>query len=89
LDARTRRRPDQAAWGRRGRAANRRRCPGGVGWPGDDVAPRRVSRPETGRTPKDVMDAVANRLANETSPYLQQHQDNPVDWKRVSRMPAC
>jgi uncharacterized protein YyaL (SSP411 family) len=21
-----------------------------------------------------------NRLANETSPYLQQHQDNPVDW---------
>jgi uncharacterized protein YyaL (SSP411 family) len=23
---------------------------------------------------------VANRLANETSPYLLQHQDNPVDW---------
>ena len=23
---------------------------------------------------------VANRLANETSPYLQQHADNPVDW---------
>ena len=21
-----------------------------------------------------------NRLANETSPYLRQHQDNPVDW---------
>ena len=21
-----------------------------------------------------------NRLANETSPYLQQHADNPVDW---------
>jgi uncharacterized protein YyaL (SSP411 family) len=23
---------------------------------------------------------MANRLANETSPYLQQHADNPVDW---------
>jgi uncharacterized protein YyaL (SSP411 family) len=21
-----------------------------------------------------------NRLAQETSPYLQQHKDNPVDW---------
>jgi uncharacterized protein YyaL (SSP411 family) len=24
--------------------------------------------------------ALANRLANETSPYLLQHKDNPVDW---------
>ncbi len=23
---------------------------------------------------------MANRLANETSPYLQQHAENPVDW---------
>src|SRR3990172_9321431 len=23
---------------------------------------------------------MPNRLANETSPYLQQHKDNPVDW---------
>ena len=23
---------------------------------------------------------MANRLADETSPYLQQHKDNPVDW---------
>ena len=23
---------------------------------------------------------MANRLANATSPYLLQHQDNPVDW---------
>jgi hypothetical protein len=23
---------------------------------------------------------MSNRLARETSPYLQQHQDNPVDW---------
>jgi uncharacterized protein len=23
---------------------------------------------------------MANRLANETSPYLPQHKDNPVDW---------
>ncbi|GAB3295360.1 DUF255 domain-containing protein [Epidermidibacterium keratini] len=24
---------------------------------------------------------MANRLANSTSPYLQQHADNPVDWR--------
>ena len=23
---------------------------------------------------------MPNRLADETSPYLLQHQDNPVDW---------
>ena len=23
---------------------------------------------------------MANRLARETSPYLRQHADNPVDW---------
>ena len=23
---------------------------------------------------------MPNRLAGETSPYLQQHADNPVDW---------
>ena len=23
---------------------------------------------------------MSNRLANETSPYLLQHKDNPVDW---------
>ncbi len=23
---------------------------------------------------------MPNRLAHETSPYLQQHADNPVDW---------
>src|ERR687890_1157445 len=23
---------------------------------------------------------MTNRLANETSPYLLQHKDNPVDW---------
>ena len=23
---------------------------------------------------------MPNRLANETSPYLRQHKDNPVDW---------
>ena len=23
---------------------------------------------------------MANRLARETSPYLLQHSDNPVDW---------
>ncbi|MGH8731878.1 MAG: DUF255 domain-containing protein, partial [Burkholderiales bacterium] len=23
---------------------------------------------------------MSNRLATETSPYLRQHADNPVDW---------
>ena len=27
-----------------------------------------------------TQDAPKNRLAKETSPYLQQHADNPVDW---------
>ncbi len=27
-----------------------------------------------------VDDLMPNRLAQETSPYLQQHKDNPVDW---------
>src|SRR5215216_6145189 len=29
---------------------------------------------------REVGEIVANRLANETSPYLLQHKDNPVDW---------
>ncbi len=27
---------------------------------------------------------MSNRLANATSPYLLQHQDNPVDWHEWS-----
>ena len=26
------------------------------------------------------MNRTVNRLVNETSPYLQQHAHNPVDW---------
>src|SRR3712207_9488047 len=33
--------------------------------------------PAPGRRGRDNM---ANRLAKETSPYLLQHKDNPVDW---------
>jgi uncharacterized protein YyaL (SSP411 family) len=29
----------------------------------------------------EMQPIVANRLANETSPYLLQHKDNPVDWQ--------
>ena len=29
---------------------------------------------------KPVTNMMKNRLASETSPYLQQHADNPVDW---------
>jgi uncharacterized protein YyaL (SSP411 family) len=31
------------------------------------------------------MDTMPNRLAHETSPYLLQHADNPVDWWPWSR----
>ena len=31
-------------------------------------------------TSSDIPAAHQNRLANETSPYLLQHKDNPVDW---------
>ena len=27
------------------------------------------------------MPRMPNRLANQTSPYLQQHAENPVDWR--------
>jgi uncharacterized protein YyaL (SSP411 family) len=30
--------------------------------------------------PRTIGSGVVNRLADETSPYLQQHKDNPVDW---------
>ena len=37
---------------------------------------------------------MANRLADETSPYLLQHKDNPVDWypwgeEALARASAC
>ena len=32
---------------------------------------------------------MANRLADETSPYLLQHKDNPVDWHPVGRRRRC
>ncbi len=32
------------------------------------------------RFPPSAFLAMPNRLANETSPYLLQHQNNPVDW---------
>ncbi len=31
-------------------------------------------------SPESELQPVSNRLANETSPYLLQHKDNPVDW---------
>src|SRR5215210_1948182 len=39
-------------------------------WPGIGFARARVGK----------VKRMANRLANETSPYLHQHKDNPVDW---------
>jgi uncharacterized protein YyaL (SSP411 family) len=33
-----------------------------------------------GRTREGTVLAVTNRLGEETSPYLHQHRDNPVDW---------
>ncbi len=39
--------------------------------------------PRNARLPQDVveMDVNRNRLAEETSPYLLQHKDNPVHWQ--------
>ena len=34
----------------------------------------------TAATTPSAPDARVNRLAQETSPYLRQHRDNPVDW---------
>src|SRR5439155_11074975 len=33
-----------------------------------------------GRERNSSVAAVTNRLGDETSPYLHQHRDNPVDW---------
>src|SRR5437764_1361560 len=44
----------------------------------NECAQRRISRFVTMRI---VLEHThTNRLANETSPYLLQHQHNPVDW---------
>jgi uncharacterized protein YyaL (SSP411 family) len=43
---------------------------------------------QSGRVKRGVpgsLEVVPNRLAEETSPYLLQHQDNPVDWRPWSR----
>ena len=32
------------------------------------------------RTVRTIPSAIVNRLADEVSPYLRQHRDNPVDW---------
>src|SRR3954469_5431026 len=34
-----------------------------------------------GERPVPLASVVMNRLADETSPYLRQHRDNPVDWR--------
>jgi len=36
--------------------------------------------PDDGWSRTSGHDASVNRLADETSPYLRQHADNPVDW---------
>jgi uncharacterized protein YyaL (SSP411 family) len=42
--------------------------------------PRADTRPTRLTTVRDIEDLVPNRLAASTSPYLLQHQENPVDW---------
>ena len=43
---------------------------------------RRISMdPDTSDPPQvDSVSHMPNRLADESSPYLRQHADNPVDW---------
>ena len=42
------------------------------------VAPAQALLPVNHNGYRDPM--TTNRLAQETSPYLRQHRDNPVDW---------
>ena len=58
------------------------------------TTPSRTSKPSASHAPgwsatvtsstttalEASLDRMANRLADETSPYLLQHKDNPVDW---------
>src|SRR5919109_3849843 len=55
----------------------RRRClwPPLIRGPPHHMQTARVKRGVPGR-----LEVMANRLADETSPYLLQHKDNPVDW---------
>ena len=55
--------------------------------PGDGLSPANVQAlviahllPDEARLLTGRMDDMPNRLATATSPYLQQHKDNPVDW---------
>ena len=59
--------------GARATAARRPAWPLGSGSPLAALAPAAAARDAT-------LSAVANALAQETSPYLRQHADNPVDW---------
>ena len=43
------------------------------------IRPTESDRTQFG-SPESELQPVSNRLANETSPYLLQHKDNPVDW---------
>ena len=44
------------------------------------VERRPLARFRASPTVPGSLGCMANRLANETSPYLLQHKDNPVDW---------
>src|SRR5215211_7283071 len=46
-------------------------------WPGARLARRRTR--DVARSGGQAT-GMPNRLADETSPYLLQHKDNPVDW---------
>src|SRR6185312_16829325 len=43
------------------------------------AVPSRASAPSASRVAASG-EIMPNRLAQETSPYLRQHADNPVDW---------
>ena len=52
---------------------------GGPGPPGRHSGPT-VGTALASRVDPTTGPLVPNRLADATSPYLQQHADNPVDW---------
>ena len=62
--------------------SRRRRTSTRGSWTSPTPCPRRpAARSGVRSCARGSLEAMANRLADETSPYLLQHRDNPVDWQ--------
>ena len=50
------------------------------GWVGMVFATHRIAGSTSASCRRRTLAGMSNRLAHESSPYLRQHADNPVDW---------